>query len=201
MYTGIIEQSGRLADVQAHGQNLKIKVESQFDDLMMGESIAVDGICLTVAGFGKNVFYCDLSPETLKLTTAKNFQVGQKVNLERSLRLGDRMGGHWIYGHVDHTAIVEKILDQDGFRFVRINCEANANSLNYLIHKGSITVNGVSLTLNALDHQGFELMLIPETLAITNLAELNVGDLVNIEIDWMSKLIVRQCEIWLTQKT
>jgi riboflavin synthase len=201
MYTGIIEQSGRLLDVQAHGEGLKIKVESQFDDLIMGESIAVDGICLTVAGFDKNIFHCDLSRETLKLTTAKNFQAGRKVNLERSLRLGDRMGGHWIYGHVDHTAIVEKISDQDGFRFVRINCEADPNSLHYLIHKGSISVNGVSLTINALDDQGFELMLIPETLATTNLATLNTGDFVNIEIDWMSKLIVRQCQTWLTQKT
>lgn len=195
MFTGIIDHCGKVLKVEELKAGRRITINSQFNDLAQGESIAVDGACLTVAGVTGQQFYCDLSPETLNLTNFCQLELQDQVNLERSLRLSDRLGGHFVSGHVDQTAIVVLSNRQDEFlQLVIGNILPEQQSL--LIAKGSVCVNGVSLTINRLTDDGFELMLIPETLSRTNLAQLNVDDSVNIEFDMLAKMIHQQLVHW-----
>ncbi len=199
MFTGIISHQGTLKTIKPLAHGARFEIETNFDHFERGESIAVDGCCLTVVEFENHRFWCDISPETLAITTLKNFHLTQKVNLEKALKLGDRLGGHWLTGHIDHTAQVSFIDRKQDFCRMAFDVSMHRESLNYLIPKGSITVNGVSLTVNTVDQKNasFEVMLIPETLALTNLSHLKLQDLVNVELDWMSKLIVKQCREYL----
>ena len=166
-------------------------INSNFTDLTLGESIAVDGICLTVAYFTAHQFTVDLSPETLRLTTASSYMNGWKVNLERSLRLMDRFGGHFVTGHVDCQYQVKKISRQDEYLEIVFKNGLHSDQ-KYLTKKGSITVNGVSLTVNEITEDGFAAMLIPHTLEKTNLSFLRVDSHVNIEYDYLAKIIYNQ---------
>ncbi len=191
MYTGIIDHCGTIIEISKTANALKALIQCQFTDIEEGESIAVDGICLTATQPQKHLFSCDISPETLNLSTAHGFTPQRKINLERSLRMGDRVGGHWVMGHVDTRGIVQKIVKQAEFTEFHIGGLTPEN-MQYLLKKGSIAVNGVSLTINEVLPDGFKVMLIPHTLERTNLSALTKDDEVNLEFDWMARVIVNQ---------
>lgn len=189
VFSGIIDHCGIILALEKQASALQAVISCEFSELVSGESIAVDGICLTVINPQKKQFTCDISIETLNLTTAKTFAVGRKVNLERALCLGDRVGGHMVSGHVDQCAMVQSVEHENGFARMQIGNLAVAQ-MPYLVKKGSVAVNGVSLTINHVTADGFELMLIPHTLENTNLQYLNVGDTVNLEFDTIVKTII-----------
>jgi riboflavin synthase len=195
MFTGIVDHCGTITSVQKTEKSIGLHIACQFDDLQLGESIAVDGICLTVTQFGAGYFECDLSPETCSITTASHFQPGAGVNLERALRLRDRLGGHIVQGHVDHVAcLAERSTDGEYLKLVFTGFTDADTMRRLLIKKGSVAVNGVSLTINRVNSAGFEAMLVPHTLQRTNLGELKIGDAVNIEYDWLAKVITHQLQ-------
>jgi riboflavin synthase len=189
MFTGIIEQVGHIDSVEQQTDLLRLQVRTRFTGLALGESIAVDGACLTVTAIDGDRFTCELSSETLARTVAGSYVPRVAVNLERALRLGDRLGGHWVTGHVDAVGRVHTLSRRGDFIALRIDGVRSENQI-YLIEKGSIAVNGVSLTLNQVHPGGFEVMLIPHTADNTNLAGLRDGSQVNLEYDWMTKVIV-----------
>lgn len=209
MFTGIIQQCGTILASKGNTHEWILQIATPFEDLQIGESIAIDGVCLTVTRLDKNppspatsaaqasVISCDVSPETLSLTTLGLLREGSKVNMERALRVGDRLGGHCVTGHVDQMCVLASSTSEEKFvlmRFMGIDLQA----IQQVIQKGSIAVNGVSLTVNEVIRElnvqgegqfGFEVMLIPQTLKETNLAELQIGDKVNIEFDMLVKVI------------
>ncbi len=155
----------------------------------MGESIAVNGVCLTIVGFDADGFHADASAETLALTTFGTVQPGAAVNLERALRADERFGGHLVSGHVDGVGIVRAVSDDSGAQ--RWAFSAPLELLRYIAKKGSICVDGVSLTVNAVDDAGFEVALIPHTIAHTAFARTLVGDAVNLEVDLVARYVER----------
>lgn len=189
MFTGIVDHCGEIRESVPAGTGLRLHVASVFDDLALGESVSVDGACLTVTSITEIGFWCDLSEETLRLTRAGTYSAGQRVNLERALRMGDRLGGHIVSGHVDRTVTVVSRRETDGFVEFRFGGFADSER-GYLVPKGSIALNGVSLTLNEVSGGEVAVMLIPHTLEITNLSRLEAGHPVNVEFDWMTKLIL-----------
>lgn len=160
-----------------------------FSDIQLGESIAVSGVCLTVIAFDADSFSADVSNETLALTTLGQLPIGAPVNLERALRASDRLGGHWVSGHVDGVGQVERIWD-DGCS-QRWRFTAARSLLRYIAQKGSITVDGVSLTVNAADDSGFEVNLVPHTIAHTAFAQTPVAAMVNLEVDLVARYVER----------
>jgi len=198
MFTGIVDHCGTITSTEAK----VLKIACQFEDLQLGESIAIDGICLTVTKYGPGYFECEISPETCQVTTASQFKTGKRVNLERALRLSDRLGGHIVQGHVDHVAqVCERSADGEyiklGFTGIAETGAINCARTGLIIKKGSIAINGVSLTINNITPQGFDVMLIPHTLGRTNLNELKMGEQVNIEYDWLAKIISQQLQQYI----
>lgn len=191
MYTGLIDHVAKIIALSLKEGAMKLGIASTFTDLVLGESISIDGVCLSVTGFDGSVFYCDVSPETLSVTTAKYFEKNHFVNVERSLCLGDRMGGHYVMGHVDQTCILYQRTPKGGFIEMTFNGLTNEGQ-HCFISKGSVCINGVSLTVNRIEGDTFTVMLIPDTLSRTNLDGLSVGDSVNIEYDFMVKAVVKQ---------
>lgn len=194
MFTGIIDHCGTITDIKMTNHSCQLQIACEFTDLQEGESIAVNGCCLTVTHPQTKIFSCDLSPETMALTTAQYLQVGSSVNLERALRLMDRIGGHFVTGHIDQVAVVKKIQPQEEFVILSFD-GFQADSRHYLIPKGSIAINGVSLTINQFTHNELQVMLIPHTLALTNLKSLKEGDKVNIEYDMLVKTLINQTKL------
>ncbi len=195
MFSGIVDHIGHIVAITDGDQTRHFSIQSQFKDFQLGESIAVDGMCLTVTDFNdQGLFGCDLSPDTLRVTKASHYALGQPINLERSLQVGDRIGGHFVSGHVETVASVVAKTMQEGCCHLVVD-GVTANDMGLLIHKGSVTVDGVSLTVNALRDNGFDLMLIPQTLALTTLKNLSVGDKVHIEFDQLAKCVARQLEV------
>ncbi|NKB46698.1 MAG: riboflavin synthase [Legionellales bacterium] len=193
MFSGLIEQVGKVTQVQWRQQSMCLTIQTQLTDLKLGESIAVDGICLTVTQARTNgEFCCDVSPETARVTIIHQYQTGRQVNLERALRVGDRLGGHFVLGHVDGCATLQ---DRQLMEDCVALTFAIAHSCPWLIVKGSVCVNGVSLTINVLDDLRFTVMIVPHTLTQTNLAQLSVGDEVNIEYDYLAKIVQQQLTI------
>lgn len=191
MFTGLVHHFGTIEEVVPTAKGSRLTIQSQFNDIEIGESIAVDGVCLTALEPLEGRFHVELSPETLSVTTFGRCRVGASVNLERSLRVGDKLGGHFVTGHVDTLATVAHIEQQGEFTEVRFACTEEDPGLDFLVEKGSIAVNGVSLTINTLTDAGFTVMLIPHTLEVTNLSTMKVGSPVNIEYDMLAKLIVK----------
>ena len=197
MFTGIIQGIGRLAKREARGGDVRFTfttgtlpwLDSGIDDVLAGESIAVNGVCLTVVAFDAGSFQADASTETLALTTLGALPVGAALNLERAMRPSDRLGGHLVSGHVDGVGRVLSV--HDDARAQRWRFAAPAPLLKYVAKKGSICVDGVSLTVNAVDGEGFEVALIPHTVAHTRFAETAVGDAVNLEIDLVARYVER----------
>jgi riboflavin synthase len=157
------------------------------DDVALGDSIAVNGVCLTVTALEADTFAVDVSPETIACTVG--FEPGAAVNLEKALRLSDRLGGHLVSGHVDGTGVVERFEPVGDNRLLAIRVPKELS--RYVAQKGSITVNGVSLTVNAIDDDVFRVNLIPHTLGATNLQHLRVGAKVNLEVDLLARYIER----------
>ena len=189
MFTGIIQEVGQVRDIKKRPMSSELEIVSAFSSLHLGESISVDGVCLTVTKILPQGFLCEASPETLHLTVISQYQEATKVNLERSLKLGDQMGGHWVSGHVDGLAeLVQKEVLNGFWKMTFRFCEKKW--ADYFFSKASVALNGVSLTVNQVFDDGLEVMLIPHTLEKTNLKLLELGSQVNVEVDWMSKLIV-----------
>ena len=192
MFTGIIEGVGRLAALEPRGGDVRLHVEVgalPFEHVQLGESIAVNGVCLTVIAFDAGSFQADASNETLALTTLGRLRPGAPVNLERAMRPTDRLGGHMVSGHVDGVGEVLEI--RPDARAQRWRFLAPAPLLRYIARKGSICVDGVSLTVNGVDADGFEVALIPHTVAHTAFAATAVGDAVNLEIDLVARYVER----------
>ena len=191
MFTGLIETLGRLTKVDRRGDNLifRVQLESPWDDLTLGESIALDGYCQTVTAFDASWFEVMVSPETMAHTTAGERRVGDLLNLERALRLGDRLGGHLVAGHVDDAGTVRSIREQNDF--VELALRVPPSVLAYCVPKGSLAVDGISLTINTVDDDGVSLGIIPHTWNNTTLHLRKVGDRLNLEADMIGKYIER----------
>lgn len=192
MFTGIIEGVGQLAVHESRGGDARLIVNVgslPFDAVQLGESIAVNGVCLTVVAFDAQSFQADASNETLSLTTLGGLAAGAVVNLERAMRPTDRLGGHLVSGHVDGVGTVLDI--QHDARAQCWRFSAPVALLKYIAKKGSICVDGVSLTVNEVDGEGFEVALIPHTVANTAFAQTAVGGAVNLEIDLLARYVER----------
>ncbi len=190
MFTGLIQQLGTVKRATA-GAMTRITIECGFDpkDYALGESIACDGCCLTVVEHSGNTFTVDASPETLRRTTLGGWKPGTQVNLEKAMRLGDRLGGHLVQGHVDSVAQIVEARPEGGSWILGVSLPRELAP--FFVPKGSVTVNGVSLTVNELYDDRFRLALIPETVARTNLKLKAVGDSVNLEADLFGKYVAR----------
>ena len=188
MFTGIVEELGRVRSMSlVHGgARLSVSCTTVLDDVVDGASIAVDGACLTVVAHGEGWWTADVVDETLARTTLGMLAPGQDVNLERPLRLADRLGGHLVQGHVDGVGLVSA-RDPASEGSVRLRIEVPPALRRYQVEKGSVAVDGVSLTVAALTPTGFEVAVIPHTLAVTTLGARNVGDPVNLEVDVLAK--------------
>ena len=192
MFTGLIAGVGRLAAREARGGDARFTIEVgtlPFDHVQLGESIAVNGCCLTVVEFDATSFAIDASNETLALTTLGRLAIGAPLNLERAMLPTDRLGGHLVSGHVDGLGIAAKRWDDA--RAVRWRVTAPMALLRYVAHKGSICVDGVSLTVNEVDDTGFEVALIPHTVEHTAFHALREGDVVNLEVDLLARYVER----------
>lgn len=189
MFTGLVQQVGSVERITP-GAMTDLWVESTFDALVLGESIACDGCCLTVVEFKGGTFKLQASPETLRRTTVGEWRSGTRVNLERALKVGDRLGGHWVQGHVDGVARLLSARDEGGSRV--LDFELPASLAPFFIEKGSVTIDGISLTVNAVEAGRFSVALIPETLARTTLGGKAVGARVNLEADLVGKYVARQ---------
>jgi len=189
MFTGIIEGKGKLFETRQSGGGLVFGVETDFalTDPAEGESIAINGVCLTAKNIIKNRFYADVSPETLDRTNLGALTVGSVVNLERALRLTDRLGGHIVSGHVD--AVTEVIAKENRGDFTIFTCKIPEGLGKYIIKKGSITIDGISLTVNTCDLHQFSVSIIPHTLTVTTLGQTGPGTVINLEVDIIGKYI------------
>ena len=189
MFTGICEECGSIRQITdtGGGRRLTIKAAVVLEDSKVGDSIAVDGVCLTATSLGKDFFTADVSEETLRYTVLGQRRPGDFVNLERALRVGDRLGGHIVSGHVDGTGVVKRI-ERDGDSFL-YTFTSDDEILGRIIKKGSVTVNGISLTVAELGSDDFSVEFIPHTLSVTNIGTLKPGDIVNLENDVIGKYV------------
>jgi riboflavin synthase len=190
MFTGIVDHCGKIKKIETDLKGTRVVIETNFSDLTVGESIAVDGICLTVVSHEENQFTVDISPETMCLTTVSYYVSGMKVNLERSLCPIRRLDGHFVTGHIDGCYPVNAIISHGEYTEIEI-AEILPEYRPFMVKKGSIAVNGVSLTLNSVEEDSFKVMLIPHTLQRTNLSQPSLNK-VNIEFDYLAKLIFKQ---------
>jgi len=196
MFTGLVREIGTIRKLEPRdgngGSDLRLAIGFRDIDrsrLGLGASICVDGVCLTVAALGADNFTADVSGETLRVTTLGGKTAGARVNLEPSLRVGDELGGHWVSGHVDGLAKV-LALDRDA-RSLRVLLDAPPGLARYIARKGSVTLDGVSLTVNEVDGVNFSINLIPHTLEVTTLGSLAKGSRLNLEIDVLARYIER----------
>ena len=191
MFTGIIEETGtvRAITTQSAGTALCIAADKVLEGTVIGDSIAVNGVCLTVTSLADRTFTADVMPETVRRTSLARLQPGTKVNLERAMQPSGRLGGHIVSGHVDACGRVESIVC-DGIAN-RVTVALDASLLKYIAEKGSVTLDGVSLTVVAVDARSFAVSLIPQTRAVTTLGELKPGSPVNVEVDVLARYTER----------
>jgi riboflavin synthase len=189
MFTGLVEGIGKVRELSRFGEDLSITISPLFDmpDVRTGDSVSVDGVCLTVTRVNQGSFRLDVSVETLSRSTLTGIKVGDDVNLERALRLGDRLGGHLVSGHVDGVGRILKKEQRQRSWVLRFGVEESL--LRYVIEKGSVAVDGISLTVNRCDDQGFDVNVIPLTGKETGILKKKVGDPVNIETDLIGKYV------------
>jgi riboflavin synthase len=192
MFTGIVEALGEISRIERADDSARIFIVSEeldLSDVKLGDSIAVSGPCLTVIDFANDSFTVDVSGETLARTTIGSKKLGSSVNLEKALRLSDRLGGHLVSGHVDGVgSILARNVLED---YVQFRIEAPPDLAKYIAAKGSIALDGVSLTVNSIGPNNFDLMIIPHTLERTTMGSLQVGGLVNLEIDLVARYLER----------
>lgn len=191
MFTGLVEEVGRVASIKRGplSASLVIKAERVVENIKLGDSIATNGVCLTVTSFDSNSFQVDVMAETLRMSNLDSLSVGSRVNLERALRLGDPLGGHLVSGHIDGTGSIEGFREEDNAIWLSI--AAPSHILKYIIPRGSIAIDGISLTVAYLDDQAFKVSIIPLTARETSLVEKNIGDRVNLEVDMIGKYVER----------
>jgi riboflavin synthase len=189
MFTGLVATCGTVVRVSPRGSGVEFVLHSNFTALERGESIACDGVCLTVESFENGTFQVLAGDETLRVTTLGSVRAGDSLHLERALRLGDRLGGHWVSGHVDGVGTVRSVTP--GAEWTKIVVTAPPALRKHLVAKGSVCMAGVSLTVNEVDAEGFAVGIIPHTVGVTKLGALRPGDPVNLETDILAKHVER----------
>ena len=192
MFTGLIETTGRIARLEKRGPGVTLSIETTSElcaALSLGESVAVDGACLTVTQTLRDQFWVDASSETLARTTLGKRMIGDLVHLERALRVGDRLGGHWVSGHIDSTGTLRQTTRLGDA--VQMWFDAPPEVMRYLVAKGSIAIDGASLTVNEIDDRGFSIVLIPHSQSILTFKQRRVGSSVNLEADILGKYVER----------
>lgn len=189
MFTGIVEEKGRIAGIKKTPKSILLSVQAKqiFDDLKLGDSVATNGVCLTVTDMKGDIFTADVMNETVKKTNLKDLKPGDFVNLERALTLSTRLGGHIVSGHIDGTGSIYKI-KQDDIAYI-YTIKTSPEITRYIIKKGSVAIDGISLTVVDVDETSFSLSIIPHTMKHTVLTDKRVGDTVNIENDLLAKYI------------
>lgn len=189
LFTGIIEEIGRIVNISKCGNSAEIIItaEKVLKGVSLGDSIAVNGVCLTVTNFMYNKFTVDVMPETIRSSNLKDLKKGSSVNLERALCLGERLGGHIVSGHIDGVGKVASIKSEEIATWITV--EANDDILKYIVLKGSVTLDGISLTVSELNEKSFGVSLIPHTKGETTFSEKKLGQEVNIECDLIGKYV------------
>lgn len=200
MFTGLVEEVGTIKGIKRSGDSMILEINANkiLNDVTLGDSIAVNGICLTVTSFNNNTFSADVMPETVYKTSLKDLEYGRKVNLERAMSANSRFGGHIVSGHIDGTAklISKRALDNA----VYFTFKLESSLASKLLPKGSIAIEGISLTLVNVEMESFSVSIIPHTLAQTSLADKKIGEVVNIELDLVGKYIQKAVENIIEQK-
>lgn len=191
MFTGIIEEIGTVKSITRGAKSFSLEIEAKtvLEDTLLGDSIATNGVCLTVTNINGNTFTADVMPETVSRTSLSQLQKGSKVNLERALTLQKRLGGHIVSGHVDGTGRISRMYNDDNALWVWIDCADSI--MRYIVEKGSITIQGISLTVAKVQTGSFAVSLIPHTQEATTLHSAKVGDIVNLENDVIAKYVER----------
>lgn len=194
MFTGIVEEKGEIKKVTKKGTSMQLTLAAQtvLTDVSIGDSIAVNGVCLTVIGYNETTFTVDIMPETYRTSSLAEITSGSEVNLERAMAANGRFGGHFVSGHVDTVGRIARVWTEANARYLMITIDEK--DLAYLMPKGSITVDGTSLTVFDVTENGFVISLIPETQQATILGKKNQGDSVNLEFDMLAKYIDRLLE-------
>ena len=194
MFTGIIEELGEVKNIQRSSQSiiLTIKADEILEDIKLGDSIATNGVCLTVTDFNEREFEVDVTPETMRKSSLGKLSIRDEVNLERALRLKDRLGGHIVSGHIDGTGKISERRREDNAILITITPEAEL--MKYIIAEGSIAVDGISLTVAKLNQDSFTVSIIPHTNEVTTLSHKKVGNIVNLETDMIGKYVERMME-------
>ena len=194
MFTGLIETTGTIKKISDKDNYLVIDIEAKFDDdrHKIGGSVACDGICLTIVSFDRQQFTVEVSQETIQKTIASDYKLGSKLNLERPLKIGNQLGGHFVSGHIDDTGLIKDARAVGASVELSLTFDKKFEPL--VVDKGSITINGVSLTINAVIENRLTVNLIPHTLESTNLKNLKVKDKVNLEFDIIGKYAVKAAE-------
>lgn len=189
MFTGLVEEIGNVDSVSKGIRSAKIKIKANkvLEGVKLGDSICTNGVCLTVTEFGKDNFTVDVMAETMRRSSLCELKKGDRVNLERALSLGDRLGGHIVSGHIDGIGKIKKFEKEDNATWVSIDTPKNI--LRYIVMKGSIAIDGVSLTVAYVDDQIFKVSIIPYTKDETTLLKKNIGDVVNLECDMVGKYV------------
>lgn len=191
MFTGIIEELGAIAGIDKHAKGARIRITAKTvtDETLEGDSISVNGVCLTALDITKNSFVADVSQESLNRSTIGSLKLGSKINLERAVTPSTRLGGHIVQGHVDGTGKFVQALQEGDFWTVKVSYPREIGQ--YLVYKGSVSVEGISLTISKLTDEYFEIAVIPKTWELTNLSSLKKGDSVNLEVDVIAKYVER----------
>lgn len=192
MFTGIIQAQGQVRHIETRQGDWRLSVDVgdlDMSDVQLGDSIATNGVCLTAVALDNSSFVADVSAESLKVTTLGELTVGTKLNLEKALRLQDRLGGHLVSGHVDGVGVVKSI--QADARSWRYQIEAPLDIARYIAQKGSVCINGISLTVNGVDQCVFDVNIVPHTRAETNIIDWKEGSRVNLEVDLLARYLER----------
>lgn len=195
MFTGIVEEIGKVESVvkSTKAASIIISASKVLEDVKVGDSICTNGVCLTVTSFDKYRFTVDVMAETMRKSNLKNISLGSEVNLERALKVGDRLGGHIVSGHIDGTGRITNYEKEDNAVWITI--EASFDLLKYIILKGSIAIDGVSLTVAFVDDSAFKVSIIPHTKEVTTLLKKDIGELVNLECDMVGKYIEKLLQV------
>ncbi|WP_186578152.1 riboflavin synthase [Aquibacillus kalidii] len=191
MFTGIVEEKGIVKQISKKGNSLSLTIKGSTvtSDVHNGDSIAVNGVCLTVTDFGTEWFSVDVIPETFRGSSLAKLDVGKQVNLERAMSANGRFGGHFVSGHIDTTGVIKRIWEEDNARYVEVS--VSQEGLSFIARKGSICVDGTSLTVFGFTESSFIISLIPETRNATIIGDKRQGDLVNVEYDMLAKYMAR----------
>ena len=194
MFTGLVECMGTVVDIADESPGVRLRIDAGLvaDDAVLGASIAINGCCLTVVAVEDSILDFEAGSETLSRTNFGSLEIGNNVNLERSLKVGDRLGGHYVTGHIDTTGTVSERIDNKDWSTIWFNLPRSWAKL--LVEKGSVAVDGVSLTVVDVESERFSVALIPHTLEVTTLGQRQTGDVVNLEADLLAKYVQRQLE-------